>query len=440
MVLALPPVAEDRLFLLNWLEPLRGKLCLEAITSLAAARQALANWGALEDRTRELVRTDVPSELEQPIGRVFYEVRVDMLARWGLLVWNTVPPIDSHQALKTWCDVLQMALTVPDSRWEAEIEGQPAAALDIAFPLLVEAIRSLHPDRAGELPPGWDRGRWHELLGGVRWYRLREPRFFLSESDFLSMTEGMWGCMRRLGGHHRPPEPCRVPDARAARNVLDVVAWWCEEHQESAEPRRQGTPSSAPEPDGQGDDGPKKRYRFRKDGEIWNLEYEGESGQYQSLAGLNYIARLLGQVHKEVNALDLYGSPDRVKADRHTVQPIADEQALAGLNRRLQAIEEGIVEAREENDQTMLSVHEREKAEVLAEVRKATAGHGHPRQLGPAAPGRKAADTVRKSIDNALKKIEPAMPRLCGHLRSSIQRSNASFAYRPPTPAPAWEL
>jgi hypothetical protein len=434
------PVPEDRLFLLGWLKPLRGKLSLEASACLSGAREALANWQELKKIIYPLARAETPPELEQPVERLLYEVQADMLSRWGLALFNTIPPVDSYQDLKSWCELLQMSLTVPDQRWEAELEGSPVAALEIAFPLLMEAIHAVNGDRVGELPATWDKTGWHNALASVRWWRLKEPQFFVCERDFLSLTKAIWNCMRQLGGRHRPPEPCSVPDARAARHVLDIVAWWCAENVRPEQGGGVDTPCSAMGTDQQEADKPGTRCRFRKSGNIWDLEYEGESGQYRDLVGLNYIARLLGQVHKPVNALDLYGSQDRVKADRHSPQPVADKEALAAYHTKLRDLDDGIVKAKEEGDSVSLSIYQKEKAQLLAEVRRAIRGHGRLRDLGPAASDNKAADAVRKSIDNALRRIGQDMPRLSRYLKLSIQWTNAVFAYHPPTPAPAWEL
>jgi hypothetical protein len=68
---------------------------------------------------------------------------------------------------------------------------------------------------------------------------------------------------------------------------------------------RAGAP--AQQPNGES----KTRCRFRKKGEIWDLEFDGEAGQYRDRVGLNYIAQMLGQAHKSVDAVDLCASQGR---------------------------------------------------------------------------------------------------------------------------------
>jgi hypothetical protein len=191
----------------------------------------------------ELARADLPPGLGQTVEKLFYEVHADMLGRCAWVMFNTTPLMDSHQDLRIWCEALILALPAYDHRYVGTVEGQPVAAVDAAFPLLVEAIRLVHPDKADQLPPVWDRAEWHRQLCRLQWSRLPEPQPVLGEPEFLSLTASMWARMRDLGGTRRPPEPCRVPDERAARYILDEVMLWCEA-QQAPGPNAQQTASA----------------------------------------------------------------------------------------------------------------------------------------------------------------------------------------------------
>ena len=68
---------------------------------------------------------------------------------------------------------------------------------------------------------------------------------------------------------------------------------------------------------------------------------------------------------------------------------------------------------------------------------------GHKRRLGPATPPEKARQAVRKAIDRAIdnmRKMQPPLPQLAAHLKTSIVGEGTSFVYRPPDPAPDWDL
>jgi hypothetical protein len=216
-------------------------MCAESGETLVAARAALANWDTLHAKVRELALAGVPADLRRKVDVLLFEVHSDMRARYAFYVLHMCPRVQSHQDLKTWCETLHLALFLPDELFAARVDGRPVKLLHVAFPLLAEACRNVWPEQVPSSLPPWDETGWHEQLSRLVVAPLPRPLPFLVEQDFLTLTDTMWSCMRRLGGAEMPAEPTSVPDARATRHILDTVKAWCERQPGQPEEREPAT-------------------------------------------------------------------------------------------------------------------------------------------------------------------------------------------------------
>ena len=115
-------------------------------------------------------------------------------------------------------------------------------------------------------------------------------------------------------------------------------------------------------------------------------------------------------------------------------QPALDKQALRECNERLKAVKTELEEARQYHDLGWQKRLEKEREEILAEVRKATGLGGVPRNLNS------EDDNLRSRIAVALLRARNAlkakMPKLAEHLHKNIHAESGQYIYNPEQPPP----
>lgn len=204
------------------------------------------------------------------------------------------------------------------------------------------------------------------------------------------------------------------------------------------------------------------RFVFKRSGELWLVRFGDEQGSFKPIDGLVYLAHLLGNPRRRVSAQDLkrltadVGSQpsgrvlsadsqeildDQVGVTHGTTQEAADAKTIRECNCRLSAIGDEREAARQVGDLEKLDDLEEEEKKIKDYLSGVQNIRGGSRPL--ADPQRSVFNSVNQAIDRAVKKFAAAKPPLSSlhkHFSKSLDSGNGAFEYRPPEPAPAWEL
>lgn len=180
---------------------------------------------------------------------------------------------------------------------------------------------------------------------------------------------------------------------------------------------------------------------FRREGEIWTIDYEGSAFRLRDVKGLRYIAFLLGSPTREIHAVELAQAVEGVSEQAHAdgpPGPALDAQAKDAYRRRLEELGEELEEARGWDDPERAARTEAE-IDALTEQLVQAFGLGGRDRAG-ASPAERARVSVTKAIRSAIKTIERHSPALGEHLGSSI-RTGQFCSYAPPGEVPPrWRL
>src|SRR5712692_5919030 len=91
---------------------------------------------------------------------------------------------------------------------------------------------------------------------------------------------------------------------------------------------------------------PSQRYIFKREGEYWTLDYQGQVSRLRDRSGLRYLATLLANPGREILALDLVnGATPRPAGDgwkdtdlsassTRVIEPLLDDRAKAAYRSR----------------------------------------------------------------------------------------------------------
>ncbi len=205
-----------------------------------------------------------------------------------------------------------------------------------------------------------------------------------------------------------------------------------------------GIASGAPAPAAQQEE------RFVREGEFWDIAYDGQSLRLRDVKGLRYIAFLLAAPGREVHVLELVaavdGAPeaDAAAADGlHAVSgtafdPLLDPQAKAEYRGRLEDLRAEYDEARGFGDDERAARIEQEIDALVEGLARAAGLGGRDRQM--ASPAERARVNVTKAIRTAIKLAGRESPTLEEHLAASIH-TGRFCSYAPPGEAPPrWHI
>ncbi len=166
---------------------------------------------------------------------------------------------------------------------------------------------------------------------------------------------------------------------------------------------------------------------FRRDGDVWNLRFDGRSAALKDAKGLQDMHRLLSEPGAEVSATELAGLPDDAGSD-----VVLDNQAKAAYRRRLDQLEEEI----DHPDPKRAERAQAEKDALVIELSRAFGLAGRSRRLGDS--GERARTAVTARIRDTLRRIDKVHPALARHLDESITTGRLC-SYRPNHPI-RWQL
>lgn len=166
---------------------------------------------------------------------------------------------------------------------------------------------------------------------------------------------------------------------------------------------------------------------FRRDGDVWNLQFDGRSAVLKDAKGLQDLHRLLSAPGTDVSAAELAGLPDDAGSDA-----VLDDHAKAAYRTRLDQLDQEI----DHPDPKRAERAQAEKDALVAELSRAFGLAGRSRRLGDS--GERARTAVTARIRDTLRRIDKVHPALARHLDESITTGRLC-SYRPTEPM-RWQL
>jgi hypothetical protein len=196
---------------------------------------------------------------------------------------------------------------------------------------------------------------------------------------------------------------------------------------------------------------------FRREGQIWTVQYEGKLVHLQDVRGMRYLAVLLAHPNREFHVLELVRLVMGTAADPNPSQASRDREALAGL----QQSDWGFGDAGQMIDDPTRSDVEQRLKEILVEIDEklelgdadgadqlrteqemivqylaATLGLGK-RPRAAASTVDRTRTSVTKRISDARKRIAEHHPALALHLRAI--KTGTYCTYAPDVPV-SWDM
>lgn len=170
---------------------------------------------------------------------------------------------------------------------------------------------------------------------------------------------------------------------------------------------------------------------LRRDVGGWTVTFDGRTSHLAAAKGIDDLAVLLAQPHREVAALDLVGAVTATDTGE-----LLDERARREIRARLRDLEEDIDEAEANGDLGQAETARAERDELVAQLTAALGLGGRVRHLGDVRE--RARKTVTWRIRRAIKAIDEAHPALGRHLDQTI-RTGTFCVYGPATPL-KWQI
>ena len=185
---------------------------------------------------------------------------------------------------------------------------------------------------------------------------------------------------------------------------------------------------------------------FRRDGDVWTLEYAGRRITLRDSKGLRDLSILLANPGHTVPAVELATARDAAPvprrgdtADLHEpgdLGEVLDAQARRAYTERLRELEAEAAEADAAADIERSARIAAERDALLAELGTAYGLSGRPRRAGSAVE--RARTTVTARIRDSIRRIDAAHPPLGRHLSAAI-RTGTLCSYEPEHPV-TWLL
>jgi hypothetical protein len=165
---------------------------------------------------------------------------------------------------------------------------------------------------------------------------------------------------------------------------------------------------------------------FRRDGDAWQVTFDGRSAHLADAKGLHDIVMLLRSPDQDVHVFTLLG----IDIPATAADPVLDKQATATYRARLEELDADIAQADRRGDQQRSQRASIERAALVHELSSSVGLGGRPRRLGDQTE--RARKTVSARMRDVLARIERTHPPLAQHLRDSISTGTVC-RYRPST-------
>jgi hypothetical protein len=174
---------------------------------------------------------------------------------------------------------------------------------------------------------------------------------------------------------------------------------------------------------------------FHRDGDWWELEFDGRRARVAHGRGMDDLAVLLGRPGRAVAAIELAQTlVPAMAADRGA--PALDGRARREIAQRLAELEDDIDRAALAHDDERAARATAERDAIVDMVSKDLGLRGRSRRIGD--DTERARKTVSTRIRRTIAAIERVHPTLGHHLARSID-TGAWCAYRPEHPV-TWQL
>jgi hypothetical protein len=325
--------------------------------------------------------------------------------------------------------------------------GRRYAKVTLPFPLcqcLIRAATDLTKEglgRSDDRDKNALRDRAIVLLACLLWSRKADqfhPQF-ASFCDFDMRWGTGWEEDQKLHGRHWAHEEVLAPEKPLYKDWMELVdAAWKRVHDAAGRPApspAEARPDTPPpcEPDNV----------MLKDGHFWRVRYLGRRASVKHVTGLDYIARLLSRANDEpIPAAELDGTDSQSLPHAETnAGKLPDEEAVTEYRDRLECIMREIATAEKNNDHAAQERVQQEKADLEAEIKRATGPGGNLRQPDVKTPASDAYNRIRGNLTTAFQAIVTAgLPDLATHLRECIKVEAYAFVYRPGAKPPHWQL
>ncbi|MFI6981028.1 ATP-binding protein [Embleya sp. NPDC050154] len=178
---------------------------------------------------------------------------------------------------------------------------------------------------------------------------------------------------------------------------------------------------------------------FRREGAVWRLDFAGRVVHVPDAKGLRDVRHLLERPGTPVPAarlLDPDGESAVSAAGAMGADALLDDEARRRYRRHLDRLDEEIARAERCGDDVRAAEYDRERAALLAELRRAAGLAGRVRRLGD--QGERARKTITARIRDTLRRLDERHPELAAHLRASV--STGSTCCYTPDPRVRWRL
>ena len=156
---------------------------------------------------------------------------------------------------------------------------------------------------------------------------------------------------------------------------------------------------------------------LQQQGDVWSVEFGGQSAVVRDSKGLQMLARLIGQPEAEIHVLDLSGI-SRAAADSDE-GPMLDSQARDEYRRRVSELQEELEDAESMADLGRADALRTELEFITRELSKAFGLGGRARASGDAAE--RARVNVRRRIKDAVERIGEQIPDAGKYLENTIK-------------------
>ena len=156
---------------------------------------------------------------------------------------------------------------------------------------------------------------------------------------------------------------------------------------------------------------------MRQDGDIWTVEYGGQSATVRDAKGLHMLAELIARPDTNIHVLDLSGTP--AAAESGDSGPMLDTQARDEYRNRVTELQEELEEAESLADLGRADSLRSEIDFIVRELSRAFGLGGRKRTTGDAAE--RARVNVRRRIKDAVERIGEQSPDAGRYLENTIK-------------------
>jgi len=180
-------------------------------------------------------------------------------------------------------------------------------------------------------------------------------------------------------------------------------------------------------------------HTFRREGDVWLVEFDSSAVRVRDTKGMQYLARLLADPGHELHVLDLAGASHAGEGKASAGDGLAsdglgdagvrlDAQAKAEYRRRVEDLRADIAEAESWNDPER-AARSREELEFLTQELSGAIGLGG-RDRKAASASERARLSVTRAIRSAMDRLRELDPPLGAHLDATI-RTGTYCVYTP---------